>query len=120
MEKYVDGYVLPLPMDKVEEYKRIAEMAGGVWREHGALEYWECVGDDLEVKDFTSFRNAAGAGGGETVIFSWIVFESREHRDRVNSAVMADPRLKEMMEDNSQLFDCRRMIYGGFRELVKS
>jgi uncharacterized protein YbaA (DUF1428 family) len=119
MERYVDGFVVPLPKDKVDEYKRIAERAGALWKEHGALEYWECIGDDLDVKDLVSFRKAADIGEGETVAFSWIVFESREHRDKVNAAVMADPRIKEMMEQGSEPFDCKRMVYGGFKQLVK-
>lgn len=119
MEKYVDGFVVPLPKDKVDEYKRIAEKAGAIWKEHGALEYWECIGDDLDVKDLVSFKKAADIGEGETVAFSWIVFESREHRDKVNAAVMADPRIMDMMEQGSEPFDCKRMVYGGFRKLVE-
>ena len=118
MKKYIDGFVIPLPRDKVDDYKRIAEKAGVIWKEHGALEYWECIGDDLGVKDMVSFRKAADSGEGETVVFSWIVYESREHRDKVNAAVMADPRIKELMEPGVEPFDCKRMAYGGFRELV--
>jgi uncharacterized protein YbaA (DUF1428 family) len=118
MERYIDGFVLPLPHDKVNDYKRIAEKAGVIWKEHGALEYWECIGDDLEVKDMVSFRKAADTGEGETVVFSWIVFESREHSDKVNAAVMADPRIMELMEPDPEPFDCKRIAYGGFRELV--
>lgn len=119
MERYIDGFVIPLPRDKVHDYKRIAETAGAIWKEHGALEYWECIGDDLEVKDMVSFRKVAGTGEGETVVFSWIVFASREHRDQVNAAVMADPRMKELMTQDADPFDCSRMAYGGFRELVQ-
>lgn len=118
MEKYVDGFLIPIPKDKVDEYKRIAEMAGALWKEHGALEYWECIGDDLDVKDMVSFKTAAKAEEDETVIFSWIVYESREQRDKVNAAVMADPRLAEMMKPDFQPFDYKRMAYGGFRKLV--
>jgi uncharacterized protein YbaA (DUF1428 family) len=82
-------------------------------------EYWECLGDDLDIKDMVSFRKAANAGEDETVVFSWIVFESREHRDKVNAAVMADPPIAEMMEQGSEPFDCKRMVYGGFRKLVE-
>jgi uncharacterized protein YbaA (DUF1428 family) len=119
MERYVDGFVIPVPKGKLDEYKRIAEKAGAIWKEHGALEYWECVGDDLDVKGMVSFRSAAKTEESETVVFSWIVFESREHRDKVNSAVMADPRLTSMMEEVSEPFDCKRMLYGGFRTLVE-
>jgi uncharacterized protein YbaA (DUF1428 family) len=118
MENYVDGFLIPIPKDKVEEYKRIAEMAGALWKEHGALEYWECIGDDLDVKDMISFKTAAKAEEDETVIFSWIVYESREQRDKVNAAVMADPRLAEMMKPGFEPFDYKRMAYGGFRKLV--
>jgi len=119
MERYVDGFVIPLPIDKVDDYKRIADRAGAIWKEHGALEYWECLGDDLDIKDMVSFRKAADCSGGETVVFSWIVFESREHRDKVNAAVMADPRIQEIMQGLAEPFDCKRMVYGGFRKMVK-
>src|SRR5690606_12274300 len=113
MEKYIDGYVLPLAKSGLEEYKKIAELAGSVWREHGALEYIECVGDDLDQAEFASFKHAAGAANDEVVIFSWIVFKSKAHRDQVNQAVMADPRLEEMTKSSAQPFDCKRMTYGG-------
>lgn len=119
METYVDGFVIPIPKDKIDEYRRIAEKAGAIWKEHGALEYWECIGDDLEVKDQVPFPMAAKAKPGETVIFSWIVYESRRHRDKVNQAVMNDPRLAEEMKPDAQPFDYKRMVYGGFKTLVK-
>ncbi|KJS00561.1 MAG: RNA signal recognition particle 4.5S RNA [Desulfobulbaceae bacterium BRH_c16a] len=119
MERYVDGFVIPLPKNKLDEYKRIAERAGAIWKEHGALEYWECLGDDLDIKDMVSFRKAAGTNEGETVVFSWIVYESREHRDKVNAAVMADPRIGEMMKEGAEPIDCKRMVYGGFKKLVQ-
>jgi uncharacterized protein YbaA (DUF1428 family) len=118
-EKYVDGFLIPIAKDNVSKYKEIAQKAGEVWKEHGALEYYECVGDDLDIEGMVSFKKAAGTSEEETVIFSWIVFESREHRDRVNQAVMADPRMNEMMESGgSEPFDFRRMAYGGFKTLV--
>jgi uncharacterized protein YbaA (DUF1428 family) len=113
MEKYVDGFVIPIPKDKINEYRRIAEKAGSIWKEHGALEYWECIGDDLDVKDQVPFPLAAKANSGETVVFAWIVFESREHRDKVNQAVMNDPRMAEEMKPGAQPFDCKRIVYGG-------
>lgn len=119
MNRYVDGFVIPLAKDKVEEYLRIAEKAGAIWKEHGALQYWECIGDDLEIANMVSFRKAADAGEGETVVFSWIVYESREHRDKVNAAVMADPRIKEITTPGPEPFDCKRMVYGGFRKLIE-
>ena len=89
MANYVDGYVIPIAQNKLDEYKKMAELAGSVWKEHGALEYIECAGDDLDQKELVSFKKMAGATEDETVIFSWVVFESKEHRDRVNQAVMA-------------------------------
>jgi uncharacterized protein YbaA (DUF1428 family) len=116
--KYVDGFVLPLPNDKIDLYRTIAEKAGRIWKEHGALEYCECIGDDLDVKELLPFPKLAGAQTGETVVFTWIAFESREHRDQVNAKVMADPRIKEICDPANTPFDCKRMAYGGFRVLV--
>jgi len=116
--RYVDGYVLPIPRKKLETYRRMAAKAGKVWREHGALEYREFAGDDLKVKWGMPFPKVAKAKTGETVVFSWIVFKSRAHRDRVNAKVMKDPRLAEMMDPNSMPFDMKRMAYGGFEVLV--
>jgi uncharacterized protein YbaA (DUF1428 family) len=115
---YVDGYVLPVPKKNLEAYRRMAQTAGRVWRKHGALEYRECVGDDLNVKMGTPFRRSVKLKRGETVIFSWVVFKSRSHRDRVNAKVMKDPRLAGMMDAKSMPFDARRMVYGGFKTLV--
>lgn len=119
MAKYIDGFVLPLAAGNVEKYREIAEKAGAIWKEHGALEYIEAVGDDLEHEDMFSFKKIAGAGEDETVIFAWIVYESREHRDKVNAAVMEDPRMKEEMEATKGTFDYKRMAYGGFKALVE-
>ena len=118
MSRYVDGFVLPIKRESVEKYRELAQKAGEIWKENGALEYFEAVGDDLEVENMLSFRQIAGAGDDETVIFAWIVFESREHRDRVNAAVMNDERLKEDMESCKGIFDFKRMAYGGFKALV--
>ncbi|MDQ3623365.1 MAG: DUF1428 domain-containing protein [Verrucomicrobiota bacterium] len=118
MSQYVDGFVIPLPKNKIEEYRRLAEKAAQIWKEHGALDYWECIGDDLDAKDFVPFPELARTSPDETVVFSWVVFESREHRDQVNARIMADPRLKEMGDPNNQPFDCKRMAYGGFKTLV--
>jgi uncharacterized protein YbaA (DUF1428 family) len=120
MERYVDGFLLPIAEENIGKYKEIAQKAGEIWKEHGALEYWECVGDDLEIEKMVSFKKSADAAEGETVIFAWIVFESREYRDKVNAAVMEDTRLKEMMDSaDSKAFDYKRMAYGGFKTLVK-
>jgi uncharacterized protein YbaA (DUF1428 family) len=119
MGKYVDGFLIPIAKDNVSIYREIAQKAGEIWKEHGALEYYECVGDDLDIEGLVSFKKAAGTSEEETVIFSWIVFESRDQRDRVNQAVMDDPRIKKMMEPGSpEPFDYRRMAYGGFKTIV--
>jgi uncharacterized protein YbaA (DUF1428 family) len=117
---YVDGFLLPLPKRKVQAYRRIAKKAGKVWREHGALEYRECVGDDLNVKGMgITFPRRVKVKPGETVVFSWITYKSRAHRDRVNAKVMKDPRLAKMMNDPKAMpFDTKRMAYGGFKVLV--
>jgi uncharacterized protein YbaA (DUF1428 family) len=114
--RYVDGFLLPLPKKNLQAYRRLAQKAGRIWREHGALEYCECVGDDLGVKMGVPFPRTIKVKRGETVVFSWIVYRSRAHRDRVNRKVMKDPRIRAMT--NSMPFDYRRMAYGGFRVLV--
>ena len=118
--KYVDGFVIPLQRNKINLYRTSAEKACRIWKEHGALEFWECVGDDLEVKDQVPFPRLADAKPDETVIFSWIVFESRESRDQVNAKVMADPRIKELCDASNSPFDFKRMAYGGFKVLVEA
>jgi uncharacterized protein YbaA (DUF1428 family) len=115
--KYVDGYILPVPKKKLPTYRRMAQKAGKIWREHGALEYRECVGDDLNVKMGTPFPRMTKLKPGETVIFAWVVFKSRAHRDRVNAKVMKDPRLANDGCE-SMPFDVKRMVYGGFKILV--
>jgi len=116
--RYVDGFVLPVPKKHLEAYRRIAQKAGKVWRDHGALEVRECVGDDLNVKMGVPFSRSVKRKGGETVVFSWIVFKSRAHRDRVNAKVMKDPRIAKMMDPTSMPFDHKRMLYGGFKIMV--
>lgn len=117
MARYVDGYVLPVAKRNLDAYRRIARKAGRIWREHGALEFRECVGDDLDVKVGVPFPRTIRPRPGETVMFSWIVFRSRAHRDRVNARVMKDPRLAGM-DPKKMPFDCNRMVYGGFKVLV--
>ena len=114
---YVDGYVLPIPKDKIPDYEKMARLAGQIWVEHGALEYRECVGDDLDIQELVPFPQLVQAKPDETVVFAWIVFESRERRDEINAKVMADPRLAGMGPENSP-FDHRRMAFGGFKVLV--
>ena len=118
MPRYVDGFVLPVPKRKIDAYRRQARKAGKIWREHGALEFRECVADDVKPGEVTSFPQSVELKRGETVVFSWIVFKSRAHRDRVNAKVMKDPRLAAMMEPKAQPFDAKRMIYGGFNVVV--
>ena len=118
MSKYVDGFVIPLAKANVERYREIAQKASEIWKEYGALDYCETVGDDLETEGMLSFKTIAGASDDETVVFSWIVYESREHRDQVNTAVMEDARIKEIIGDEAQPFDFKRMAYGGFKTLV--
>jgi uncharacterized protein YbaA (DUF1428 family) len=115
--RYVDGYVLPVPTKNLQAYRRLAQTGAKIWREHGALEFRECVGDDLDVKWGVPFPRRIKLKRGETVVLSWIVFKSRAHRDRVNARVMKDPRLAKM-DPKSMPFDPKRMVYGGFRVLV--
>lgn len=113
---YVDGFLLPIPTKNIDAYRRIAQKAGKIWREHGALEYRECVGDDLAVKMGVPFPRSLKLKRGETVVFAWIVYKSRAHRDRVNAKAMKDPRLA--MDTKTMPFDAGRMSYGGFTVLV--
>ena len=114
---YVDGFVLPVPKKNVAKYRRMAQSAGKVWKEHGALEYIECLADDVSPGKSTSFPQSVKLKPDETVVFAYIVYKSRAHRDRVNKEVMADPRIKDM--DPKKLpFDGKRMFWGGFKELV--
>jgi uncharacterized protein YbaA (DUF1428 family) len=114
---YVDGFIVPVPKDKIEAYKALARTAGEVWKEHGALAYVECLGDDVPYGEVTSFPRAVQATDGETVAFSWIVYPSRAERDAILAKVMADPRLKGEMENMP--FDGKRMIYGGFEAFLE-
>lgn len=116
--KYVDGYVLPVPKKNLAAYRRMALAAGKIWREHGALEFRECVGDDLKVKQVVPFPKTLKLKAGETVVFSWIMFKSRADRDRVNAKVMKDPRLAKMMDMKASPFDPKRIVYGGFKAIV--
>ena len=116
--RYLDGYVLPVPKKNLRAYRRLAKNAGKIWREHGALEYRECVGDDLKVKFGLPFPRLVKAKPDETLVFAWIMFKSRAHRDRVNAKVMKDPRLASMCDPQSMPFDCKRMAWGGFKMLV--
>jgi uncharacterized protein YbaA (DUF1428 family) len=116
--RYVDGFVLPVPKKKLPAYRSMAQLAGKVWCEHGALEYIECVADDVKPGKHTSFPQSVKLKAGETVIFAYIVYKSRAHRDRVNAKVMKDPRLAPMMNPKTMPFDGKRMFWGGFKSLV--
>lgn len=118
MSKYIDGFLLPIAAENIEKYREIAQMASEIFKEHGALEYVEAVGDDLEIEKMVSFNKSAGVGEGETVVLAYIVYESKEHRDQVNATVMQDERMKGMQCED--VFDYKRMAYGGFKTLVSA
>ena len=117
--RYVDGYVVPVPKKNVAAYRRMAQKAGKVWRDHGALEYIECVADDVKPGKYTSFPQSVKLKAGETVVFAYIVYKSRADRDRINAKVMKDPRLANMMDPKALPFDGKRMFWGGFKVLVE-
>ncbi len=114
---YVDGFVLPVPKKNLPAYRRMAKLGSKVWRDHGAVEYRECVGDDLDVKYCVPFPKLLKLKAGETAVFSWIVFKSKAHRNAVNAKVMKDPRLAQFM--SKMPFDCKRMISGGFKVMIE-
>ena len=119
MGRYVDGFVMPLPKANIDRYREIATNARDLWREHGALDYVECIAEDVKAGEITSFPQSVNLEDDETVVFAWITYESREHRDEVNEKVMADDRMKAMMEPASDIADYKRMVYGGFEVLVE-
>ena len=116
---YVDGFVIPVPRENLDAYKKMARKAGKVWMDHGALAYHECVGDDVPVGKRTSFPQSVKLKEGEVVVFSWIIYATKAQRNKTNKLVMADPRLKDMMDPKSMPFDGKRMFFGGFKEIVK-
>jgi uncharacterized protein YbaA (DUF1428 family) len=118
MPRYVDGFIIPVPKKNLDAYRRLAEECAKIWREYGALEVRECVADDVKMGKLTSFPRSVQRKPSETVVFSWIVYKSRAHRDRVNAKVMKDPRLAKMMNPKAMPFDGKRMIYGGFKLLL--
>lgn len=117
--KYVDGFVVPVPKSKLPAYRRMAKTAGKVWMEHGALEYVECVADDVKPGKHTSFPQSVKLKADEVVVFSYIVYKSRAQRDRIMAKVMKDPRLKDMMDPKAMPFDGKRMFWGGFKTMVE-
>lgn len=118
MPRYVDGFLLPIPTKNLPAYRRMAQLAGKVWKEYGALEYIECVGDDLDIKGMVPFPKTLKVKPGETVVLAWIVYKSKAHRNKVNAQVMKDPRLNSMCDVKNMPFDFKRMVYGGFKVLV--
>ena len=118
MPQYVDGFIVPVPKANLEAYRRMSRKAGKIWREFGALEYRECVEDDVKMGKLTSFPRSVKLKPNEVVVFAWIVYKSRRERDRINAKVMKDPRLAGMMDVKSTPFDVKRMIYGGFKVSV--
>jgi len=119
MSTYVDGFVVPVPQERLAEYRTLARKAGKVWKEHGALQYVECAADDVKPGKSTSFPQAVKLKEGEVVVFSYIVFRNRRDRDRINKLVMADPRLEAMMDPKNLPFDGKRMFWGGFKGIVE-
>jgi uncharacterized protein YbaA (DUF1428 family) len=115
---YVDGFVVPVPKKNLPAYRRLARKAGKIWREYGALEYVECVADDVKSGKVTSFPQSVKLKRGEVVVFSYIVYKNRAQRDRINAKVMADPRLKGLDPASSMPFDGKRMFWGGFKVIV--
>ena len=120
MAHYVDGFVLPVPKKNVTAYTRLAKKASKLFREHGALEYRECVGDDLDVKCGFPFPKQMKTKPGETIVFAYVVYKSRAHRDQVNAKVMKDPRIAALCDPKNMPFDCQRMLYGGFKTIVEA
>jgi uncharacterized protein YbaA (DUF1428 family) len=118
MAKYVDGFVLPIPSKKIEEYRKMARLGGKVWKDHGALEYFECIGDDMNIAFGLPFPKGIKSKPGETIVFAFIVYKSRKHRDAVNKKVMADPRMSKAPQPMP--FDPKRMLYGGFEVIVEA
>jgi uncharacterized protein YbaA (DUF1428 family) len=115
---YVDGFIVPVPKSKLGAYKKLARRCGKVWREYGAIAYHECAGDDTPYGKRTSFPRSVKLKDDEIVVFAWIVYKSRADRDRINKKVIADPRLKDMTNPKNHPFDAKRMIWGGFKEMV--
>jgi len=119
MPRYVDGFVIPVPKDRINEYKRIARLAGKIWKEYGALDYVECVADDVAYGKRTSFLRSVKLKDDELVVFSWITYKSRAQRDAIMKKVMADERLKAMGDPANMPFDAKRMFWGGFKTIVE-
>jgi uncharacterized protein YbaA (DUF1428 family) len=120
MAHYIDGFVLPVPCERLNEYRRLAETVAEIWKEHGALDYREYVGDDMKLEGTRSFNDLVAATEADIIVFGWVVFESREARDLANDKVAADPRMADLIASSNSGFDAKRMAYGGFRQLVRT
>lgn len=120
MAHYIDGFVLPIPRDRLDAYKRLVEAVADIWKEHGALDYSEYVGDDLNLEGTRSFTDLVAATEDDAIVFGWVAFDSREARDLANEKVAADPRMAELIESSNSGFDAGRMAFGGFQSLVRS
>jgi uncharacterized protein YbaA (DUF1428 family) len=120
MSRYIDGFILPISRDRLDEYRRLVEAVAGIWKEHGALDYREYVGDDLISEGTLSFTDLVAAADGEAIVFGWVEFDSREARDLANEKVAADPRMLDIVNSSNSGFDAERMAYGGFRPFVRS
>lgn len=124
MANYIDGFVLPVPRDQIETYREVAKKVAEIWKEHGALDYAEYIGDDFHLEGTRSFVDATNTEEDEVIIFGWVTFESREARDLANERVASDPRMTELISPltnaSRPIFDAKRMLYGGFRSLVQS
>ena len=118
MAHYIDGFVLPVPRDRLNEYQRVVEAVADIWKEHGALDYWEYVGDDLNLEGTRSFTDLVAATEDETIVFGWVVFDSREARDLANEKVATESRMADLIDSSNSGFDAKRMVYGGFESLV--
>ena len=118
MAHYIDGFVLPIPRDRFDEYQRVVEAAAEIWKEHGAIDYCEYVGDDLKLEGTRSFTEVTSAMENEVIVFGWVVFESKEARDLANQKVAADPRMTEIVDSSNSGFDAKRMAYGGFKPII--
>ncbi len=119
MAHYIDGFVHPIPRDRLGDYKRLVEAAAEIWKEHGAIDYAEYLGDDMELEGTSHFSELVSASENEVIVFGWVTFESREARDRTNEKVAADPRMAELVDASDSGFDPRRMAYGGFQTLFR-
>jgi uncharacterized protein YbaA (DUF1428 family) len=119
MAEYVDGFVLAIPKKNIDAYKKMAKVAAKVWKEHGAIDYRECVADDVPYGKTTSFPRSVDRKNSETVVFAWITYKSRAQRDKINKAVLKDPRIEKVIEETGDVMDPSRMLYGGFETIVK-